>query len=155
MELQKILHNAEKSCAGSGTRFTEKRKRVLTCLLAFDKAVSAYDIVAAMQAQYDDKIPPMSVYRILEFLETQNLVHKLSSNSKYVACSHIACEHSHEIPQFLICDKCDKVKEIKVQKDIIASLYGSVKKAGYALKSHRLELHCLCDSCNNLQQKST
>jgi len=138
----------------SGTRFTDKRRRVLACLLSFDKAVSAYDLVTAMQQQFDVSIPPMSVYRILEFLASENLVHKLSSSNKFVACSHIACAHSHEIPQFLICDKCDRVKEVGVNKAIIESLHNSVNDAGFTLKSPQLELHCICNDCQHLEKSN-
>ena len=38
----------------------------------------------------------MSIYRILEFLESQQLVHKLKLTNRYVACVHITCNHEHE-----------------------------------------------------------
>ena len=55
----------------------------------------------------------MAVYRILGFLEAENLVHKLVlTNNKYVACYHIGSEYKHEIPQSLICDGCKDKKAI-------------------------------------------
>ena len=92
-------------------------------------------------------MPPMSVYRILEFLEAELLVHKLSSANKYVACSHIACDHAHEVPQFLICGKCQKVKEIAISKTVIDELDKQVVNAGYRLMNSQLELQCLCEHC--------
>jgi Fur family zinc uptake transcriptional regulator len=48
----------------------------------------------------ENSIPTMSVYRILEFLEAESLVHKPSSAKKHVACSHILGGFSQEITQF-------------------------------------------------------
>lgn len=44
----------------------------------------------------DEAFAAMSIYRILEFLEAQQLVHKLKLSNRYVACVHITCNHEHE-----------------------------------------------------------
>jgi Fur family zinc uptake transcriptional regulator len=92
-------------------------------------------------------MPAMSVYRILEFLEDQHLVHKLNLANKYVACMHISCDHAHAVPQFLICRNCSKVKEISINQTTISALSETVKSAGYNLFSPQVELNCLCESC--------
>ena len=145
--VDQILMSAEQSCRSSGTRLTEKRKRVLAGLIKSEKALSAYEIVDVVQQEYGESPPAMSVYRILDFLAGENLVHKLHVANKYVACSHIACDHTHQVPQFLICDECSNVKEIGIQKTLISTLKNNVEAAGYVLKSPQLELHCLCQSC--------
>jgi Fur family zinc uptake transcriptional regulator len=142
-----ILSHAEANCQASGARLTEKRKRILTGLLKSQKAQSAYDIIEYMQKEFDESLPPTTVYRILDFLAGENLVHKLHLANKYVACSHISCDHAHEVPQFLICDKCSNVKEIGIKKTLINTLKRNVEEAGFVLKSPQLELHCLCHDC--------
>ena len=52
----------------------------------------------------------------------------LNLANKYVACSHITCEHEHEVPQFLICGQCQRVEEISISKGTISKLQ---KNAGY------------------------
>src|SRR5690554_1832859 len=104
--VKKILDHAEAKCRASGVRLTEKRKRILTGLLKSQKAQSAYELINYMQKEFDESPAPTTVYRILEFLKAENLVHKLHLANKYVACSHISCNHAHEVPQFLICDEC-------------------------------------------------
>jgi len=89
----------------------------------------------------------MSVYRMLKFLMQENLVHKLSLTNKYIACSHIACNHEHNIPQFLICDSCEQIQEVGVNKDIIQALRSSVENAEFSLNSPQLELHGTCKDC--------
>ncbi len=146
-QINNILEHAEKHCKNNGTRLTDKRKYVLSGLLQSEKALSAYELADYCRTECDSAIPTMSVYRILDFLEGESLVHKLHLANKYVACSHISCDHAHEIAQFLICSECSNVKEISVEKTIIGTLQNNVKKAGYQLKSPQLELHCLCQDC--------
>lgn len=148
-KITQILDHAEASCSVSGARLTEKRKRILTGLLKSEKAQSAYDLIEYMQKEFDESLPPTTVYRILDFLAGENLVHKLHLANKYVACSHISCDHAHEVPQFLICDECGNVKEIGIKKTLLNTLKRNVEQAGYVLKSPQLELHCLCQDCTH------
>ena len=146
-QLNKIMGKAQEMCSHSGGRLTEKRKHILKLMLLSDTPLSAYEVGDAYNKSSATPMPTMSVYRILEFLESEQLVHKLSSTNKYVACSHIACDHSHEIPQFLICGRCQRVKEIAVAKRIIDELDQQVTQAGYKLLNSQLELDCLCELC--------
>lgn len=148
-ELVKIMRKAQDTCSHSGSRLTEKRKRILELLLLSGTPLSAYEVADAYNRDAEATMPAMSVYRILDFLESEQLVHKLSSANKYVACSHIACSHDHEIPQFLICGNCQSVKEIAIAKRIVEDLDKQVAKAGYQLINSQLELQCLCDTCTS------
>ena len=146
-QLNKIMGKAQDICAHSGGRLTEKRKRILELLLKSEIPLSAYEIADSYNSSSETNIPAMSVYRILDFLEEEQLAHKLTSANKYVACSHIACDHAHEISQFLICGKCQNVKEIAISKTVIDELDKQVVKAGYKLMNSQLELQCLCEPC--------
>jgi len=146
-ELNNIIGKAEEICAHSGARLTDKRKRILALLLRSKIPLSAYEVADAYNRTSESSMPAMSVYRILDFLEAELLVHKLSSANKYVACSHIACSHTHEVPQFLMCGKCQNVKEIAISKSIIDELDKQVLNAGYKLMNSQLELQCLCEHC--------
>ncbi|MBN7798358.1 Fur family transcriptional regulator [Parahaliea mediterranea] len=146
-KIDTILAHAEKTCRERGVKLTAKRRQVLAGLLSEGRALSAYELVDVCRERFDTPIPVMSAYRILAFLEGENLVHKLHLANKYVACSHISCDHAHEVPQFLICDQCGSVKEIGIQKSLINRLRQDVAKADYVLQSPQLELHCLCKAC--------
>lgn len=145
--LEAIIDRAETSCKAHGARLTNKRKHVLSGLLQSNRAMSAYELVDYCREQFGEKIPPMSVYRILEFLEEEHLVHKLNLANKYIACSHIACDHDHGVQQFLICSQCQRVEEIKIDKAMIELLKNNVEQAGFDLSSPQLELNCLCHNC--------
>ena len=143
-----IIDHAEQLCKQRGSRLTPKRKQVLSGLLESDRALSAYELVDYCKENFEEPLPAMTVYRILEFLEEEQLVHKLNLANRYVACKHITCDHKHEVPQFLICTNCQKVKEITIDKATMASFQENVEAAGYRLVTPQLEMNCLCADCS-------
>jgi len=142
-----IIQSAERHCKDHGTRLTEKRKQVLTGLIQSEMALSAYELIAEVKKKYNQDLAAMSVYRILEFLESEKLVHKLKLANKYVACEHISCDHAHGVSQFLICGQCSKVKEINIKPATMAELQTTVNKAGFKLISPQFEMNCICADC--------
>ena len=142
-----ILEEAEAQCQRRGVRLTDKRKQIFSRLITSGKALSAYELVDYYHDEYGENIPAMSVYRILEFLESENLVHKLSSSKKYIACSHIDCDHAHQTPQFLICQKCSRVKEVAINPSFFDSLKKDIDTSGFQLLNTQIELNCICQSC--------
>lgn len=144
---QFILQQAAEKCRQTGSKLTDKRAQILDILVQSESPLSAYDIVDIYNRSADKSMPAMSAYRILDFLQSEELVHKLSSENKFIACSHIACDHAHQVPQFLICRKCHKVKEIAIQRSIIEELKQSIKSTGYHLNNSQLEFDCLCEEC--------
>ncbi|MFA5632909.1 MAG: transcriptional repressor [Porticoccaceae bacterium] len=143
----RIIRKAEDFCREAGLRLTAKRKNVLAVLAASELPLSAYDVADHYRERFSDGIPVMSVYRMLDFLIEENLVHKLESSNKYLACSHIVCDHAHETPQFLICDHCQRVTEIAISNDTIEALRDSVAAVDFHLRGPKLELHGLCGQC--------
>lgn len=149
---QKILDKAAEKCLANGSKFTLKRSQVLEILLHSKTPLSAYEIVEAYQERFEDSIPAMSVYRILDFLTETQLVHKLSSEKKYLPCKHIMCSHDHAVPQFLICTQCKKVKEITIKQSIIDDLNEYITQSSYQLLTPQIELNCICKDCLLTQQ---
>jgi len=142
-----IMSHAEDYCKSHGSRLTTKRKNVLSSLIKSDKALSAYHLIDACKEDFGDTLPAMSMYRILDFLEKEKLVHKLNLANKYVACSHITCDHDHGTPQFLICGSCDNVKEITINSSTMKELQKNVEHADFQLVSTQLEMNCICNKC--------
>lgn len=147
--VQETMEHVAQKCSSKGIRFTNKRKLILSSLLTCKKAMSAYELVDYCKQEFDEIFPAMSVYRILEFLQQEQLVHKLNLVNKYVACHHIACDHSHGVPQFLICGKCQRVKETSLGVMTKEELKHDVEQAGFQLVSPQLEINCLCNDCIN------
>lgn len=150
-QLNKDLEFAETHCKKRGKRLTKKRKIVLLVLLSSQKAISAYELVDCCKNKFNEIIPAMSVYRILDFLEGQGLAHKLSLVNKYVACSHIVCQHENNFSQFLICEKCQHVEEITIDLLAQESLQTVINKTGFHLNNPQLEINGVCDKCFSAQ----
>jgi Fur family zinc uptake transcriptional regulator len=93
----------------------------------------------------------MSVYRILDFLQNQQLVHKLDLVNKYVACTHIDCRHEHAASQFLICKKCQRVIEVDISESVIHTLMQEVHDAEFELDNPQLEINGLCNKCRKAE----
>lgn len=146
-EVEQIIDHAEQHCKARGSRLTPKRKQVLLGLIQSEKALSAYELIAVFKMEFGEAIPAMSMYRILDFLQKEGLVHKLNLANKYVACSHITCDHEHTTTQFLICSECQKVEEISISAATVAGLQKNVSEAGFHLLSPQLEMDCLCNQC--------
>lgn len=146
-DIEEIIRKSQEACALAGAKLTSKRKNVLIVLLASTTPLSAYEIVERYKAQFQESLPVMSVYRMLDFLIQEKLVHKLETASQYMSCAHIACDHQHETPQFLICDRCGNVKEVGIKKRIMDELERSIRSTGFALAHRQLELHGVCKHC--------
>lgn len=146
------IDHAEQQCIRNGTKLTPKRKAVLMGLLKSKQAMTAYELSDFCKEELGEAMPTMSVYRILEFLETEQLVHKLQLANRFVACIHITCDHQHEAPQFLICINCYRVSEISIKASTMKSLRNTVDSAGYTLVSPQIELNCLCEECTSSQE---
>ncbi len=144
---EQTLHKAQTECRRTGLRLTDKRCNVLKILLQVSEPLSAYDIADHYKSEYGEALSAMSAYRMLDFLLQAGLVHKLETTNQYLACSHIACEHEHRVPQFLICDQCHNVKEVGLRKKLLNELKASIEDTGFKLSSQQLELHGLCADC--------
>ena len=150
-EIEKIIKKLQETCAQVGAKLTSKRKNVLIVLLNSKTPLSAYDIADRYQAQFHESLPVMSVYRMLDFLIKEKLAHKLETSGQYISCTHIACDHQHEAPQFLICDHCGSVKEVGIKKPLVDEIERSIQGIGFTLAHKQLELHGICKKC---QKKS-
>ncbi len=133
----------------AGVKLTNKRKNVLTVLSNSKTPLSAYDIADRYKTHFKESLPVMSIYRMLDFLINEKLVHKLETSGQYISCAHIMCDHQHETPQFLICDHCGHVKEIGIKKPVVNEIERSAEETGFTLTHRQLELHGICKNCLN------
>lgn len=104
--------------------------------------MSAYDLLERMRSIIENPAPP-TVYRALDFLLEQGLVHKLESLHAYVGCTHP--EHPHA-SQFLICGDCGEVAEVE-DPSVISSLKAAGKSVGFRIKRPVVELLGTCAQC--------
>ena len=141
--VNRVQKRAEALCRERGVRLTEQRKTVLRLLCVSDKPLSAYELLDRMRGVVKNPAPP-TVYRALDFLLEQGLVHKLESLHAYVGCTHP--DHPHA-SQFLICDDCGEVAEVE-DASLAKSLKAAGKAIGFRTKRPIVEVLGTCAQCN-------
>ncbi|MCW8847552.1 MAG: transcriptional repressor [Sedimenticola sp.] len=139
---QNALRVADQLCQGRGVRLTPQRRQVLEILCDHHKPMGAYDILDLLKSELPAAKPP-TVYRALEFLLEQGLVHRLESLNAYVSCIHP--EHPHA-SQFLICRDCGEVRELE-SRSVDRTLDSALKACGFAADSQVIEVTGRCLRC--------
>src|SRR5580704_2669805 len=136
------IAHAEEQCAAREPRLTPIRRQVLETLLASHQPLGAYDIID--RAPEDDRPAPITIYRALDFLRDNGLVHRIASRNAFVACGH---NHGdNDLVVFLICEKCGAVGEAP-GGGAAEALKASARAAGFAPKSPLIEIAGICSHC--------
>src|SRR6188472_2050822 len=78
---------AQTLCDERGQRLTPIRRDVLAALLASHQPLGAYEIMERV-AHSGPRPAPITVYRALDFLRENGLVHRIESRNAFVACVH-------------------------------------------------------------------
>ena len=137
------LSEADVLCAQKGLRLTALRRRVLERVWQSNKPLGAYDILAVLSEQDGRRAAPPTVYRALDFLLENGLVHRISSLNAFIGCSHP--EHAHQ-GQFLICRTCHAAIELE-QKTISDAIISSARDVGFTVEGQTVEVLGLCSGC--------
>ncbi len=140
--IEEALEQARRVCEKGGERFTDLRKQVFELVWANHKPVKAYDLLAELSSKRSG-VAPMTVYRTLDFLQAQGLVHKLESLNAYLGCSHPEKEHQGH---FLICEGCEEVRELEFA-DFSQSIENVEQEQQFQIKRMTVELFGVCASC--------
>ena len=119
------------------------RRKVLEVLAASHKPLGAYEI---MERAGRPRPAPITVYRALDFLMTQGLVHRIASRNAFLACVN---NHSSEaLVAFLICENCGAVGE--AAGAAIGQVLGTAaRQAGFTPKMSVVEISGLCGHCRS------
>jgi len=140
--LTDAVQKAEVLCGELGVQLTPIRKKVLELVWLNHKAVKAYDLLEKLDTK-DGAIAPPTVYRALDFLVKNGLVHKIESLNAFVGCSHPFDKHNC---QFFICTDCGDVSEF-CDPDVTKLLQKNARKKGFAFKRQMLEAYGTCANC--------
>jgi Fur family transcriptional regulator, zinc uptake regulator len=137
------IAHAEAQCATHAQRLTPIRRQVLEALLASHKPLGAYEIIEQV-AQGNGRLAPITVYRALDFLRDNGLVHRIESRNAFVACVH---NHDNEdLVVFLICERCGAVGE-GPGGAVAEALKASSRAAGFSPKNPLIEIVGICSHC--------
>ena len=136
------IAHAETLCAARAQRLTPIRRQVLEALLASHKPLGAYEIIDHLAG--DTRPAPITVYRALDFLREQGLVHRIESRNSFIACVH---NHASGDPVvFLICEKCGAVGEV-ASAAVADTIRSASRAAGFTPKTPVIEISGICAHC--------
>lgn len=140
--LDEALAEAERLCASRGARLTEIRRQVLALVWGGHKAVKAYDLLERLARDKSSARPP-TIYRALDFLLEQGLVHRIESLNAYIGCPSPGEGH---VSQFLICHRCATVIEM-AGAEIAAIVRREASGHDFQVKRQTVEVEGLCSRC--------
>lgn len=136
------LAAADALCAERGVRLTPLRRRVLELVWQSHRPVKAYDLLDQLRGASQRAAPP-TVYRALEFLLHEGLIHRLESLNAFVGCGDP--RHAHA-GQFLICRRCQAVAELS-DPEITRLIAERADALGFRLGAQTIELDGVCPAC--------
>lgn len=137
------LADAERLCAERGVRLTPLRRQVLALVWGSHQPLGAYALLDRL-AELEGKRPaPPTVYRALEFLLEQRLIHRVASLNAYIGCTG---PHEPHRAGFFICRVCGNAAEVD-SSTLNAAIAASAQAAGFVIEQQTVELVGLCDRC--------
>ncbi|MDE2005859.1 MAG: transcriptional repressor [Rhodospirillales bacterium] len=140
------LSRAEASCAARGVRLTALRRDVLGMILDAETPTGAYDLLERLRRSRGGAAPP-TVYRALDFLRAQGLVHRVERLAAFVGCVAAAAPAPHAHPaQFLICRACGRATEID-DPALAHALEEAALRHGFAVARSTIEAEGRCAAC--------
>jgi Fur family zinc uptake transcriptional regulator len=137
---------AEALCRLRGVTLTPLRRQVLDLVIAAEKPVGAYALLDRLKAERPGAAPP-TVYRALEFLLENGLIHRIEKLNAFIGCAEAQAGHDHHHPhQFLICRRCGETAEIADQAAAEA-LEAAASAQGFRPERMVVEIEGLCAAC--------
>tara|TARA_B100000900_G_scaffold360184_1_gene332102 strand:- start:163 stop:606 length:444 start_codon:yes stop_codon:yes gene_type:complete len=123
------------------TKLTKNQALVLKVLTKASQPLGAYAILDELRSHGFKA--PLTVYRALEQLAGQGLVHKLESLNSWTNCCG---EHQANPPVFEICNDCGNVAE-HFDQELLKNLISVSERSGFIPDRSIIEIHGRCDDC--------
>ena len=127
--------------ADAKPRLTKNQALVLKVLTNASQPLGAYAILDKLRSHGFKA--PLTVYRALERLAGQGLVHKLESLDSWTTCCG---EHQANPPVFEICNDCGNVTE-QFDRELVKNLSSMSERSGFIPDRSIIEIHGRCDDC--------
>ncbi|MFB2551696.1 Fur family transcriptional regulator [Ensifer soli] len=126
-------------------KLTRNQSLVLDALTASGQPLSAYTILDRLRDH--GFRAPLQVYRALDKLIEQGLIHRLESLNAFVACTQ-PHEHLHEhgVTAFAICEDCGQVTEFQ-DAAIEHRLAALVSAQDFRTEKTTIEVRGHCRDC--------
>ena len=125
------------------TKLTKNQALVLNVLSKASQPLGAYAILDKLRSHGFKA--PLTVYRALEQLTGQGLVHKIESLNSWTTCCG---EHQANPPVFEICNDCGNVTE-HFDEELLKNLNSMSERSGFMPDRSVIEIHGRCDDCGS------
>lgn len=135
---------ATRVCERHGARLTELRRRVLELVWTSHQPMTAYELLDMLKADHRSAAPP-TVYRALEFLLEQGLIHRIEALNAFIGCPDP--ERLHRGGCFLVCSQCRLVEEIRDNALLREAMGAAAASRGFEASSSMIEMLGLCRAC--------
>lgn len=133
-----------------GYRMTMTRKVLIKTLAEIEYSISAYELKDLI-ASRGQTIDTVSIYRILDCLEQNGLIHRVLASGKVIRCvleneeecqlhQHYHCHH------LLICQKCGEIKETHCP-EALNFTKAKMNLENFKITGHNLEFFGYCSKC--------
>lgn len=137
------LRQADEVCRQQGARLTEQRRRVLELVWQSHRPIGAYEILDRLADADGRRAAPPTVYRALDFLLEQGLIHRIESRNAFIGCSHPGSNHVVEI---LLCDHCGRAAEVS-DHAVARAVEATAAQLGFTIERHTIEIAGRCGDC--------
>src|SRR5262245_61032346 len=131
-------------CRENRISLTPGRRRILELLAREGRPLGAYEMIDRVAEATGKRPAPISIYRALDFLLENSLIHRLASRNTYLACGH---RHAAKEPiVFLICEVCGEVVEASSpeMREVLGALAEEVK---FSARAQVMEVSGRCRTC--------
>ena len=136
------LRRAEQLCADKKLRLTPLRRRILELIWQSHQPVGAYELLEILQKE--GRAAPPTVYRTLDFLLENGLIHRLASRTSYYGCTLPGKQHSGQV---FICESCDVLAELD-ESSITHEIDATAEALGFKVNQQLVEISGLCPRCS-------
>ena len=144
-DIEAQLDAAGQTCIWQGGQLTELRRLVLGLILEAESPATAYQLLDRLKETRKGAAPP-TIYRALDFLIEQGLIHKVERLNAFIPCNE-AAPHDHPV-QFLICRRCGSVAEIE-DRAVSKALEHAAQRQGFHSSKAVVELDGTCAACSH------
>lgn len=132
-------------CRENRISLTPGRRRILELLAREGRPLGAYEMIDRVAEATGKRPAPISIYRALDFLLENSLIHRLASRNAYLACGH---GHAAKEPiVFLICEVCGEVVEA-TSPEMRGVLGTLADKAKFSPRAQVMEVAGRCRACS-------
>ena len=143
--INNALKHAEKVCKLHGVRLTAQRRRVLELVWGSHRPIGAYELLELLHEHDGKRLAPMTVYRALDFLIEQGLVHRLARLNAYIGSNASNNDHNS---YFFVCDDCGQAAEV-VDDDVKKVISEKASLMGFIIKLNTVEVSGRCSQCQD------